>query len=155
MSTRAIEFLKKKDLTFEVVKYDHKEKGAAFASESIDFPLERTIKTVVVDLGNSKYTLVLMPGDKNLDLKRLAKLLSSKKAAMADSTTAERLTGYLVGGISPFGVKKKLPVVMEQTLLDYKSVVINAGQRGILVKMAPKDISKAVNSRCLDIVNRE
>lgn len=108
------------------------------------FPLERTIKTLVVDLVNKVYVMVLMPGDKNIDLKKLAGALSVKRAAMADTVTAERLTGYLVGGISPFGTKKDLPVVMEECLLEYDRAAINAGQRGVMLVMDPKDILLAV-----------
>ena len=144
MSTRAIRFLEQKKVPFEVVTYDHEEKGAAFASRASGYPLERTIKTLVVDLGEKQYTLVLMPGDKQLSMKRLAKIQRLKRAAMADTRTAERLTGYLVGGISPFGTRQKLPVVMEESILKFESILINAGQRGTMLLMAPKDIQKAV-----------
>ena len=145
MSTRAIKLLNQKDIHFEVIEYDHKEKGARFASRATGFPLEKTIKTLVVDLGPNGYILALMPGDKNMDMKRLAKSLSVKKAAMADTTISERLTGYLIGGISPFGTKKNLPVVMEEELLKFDKVAINAGKRGLLLIMDPKDILLTVD----------
>lgn len=145
MSTRAIRFLNQKGIHFDVIEYEHEEKGAQFASEAIGFPPERTIKTLVVDLGGKGYIMVLMPGDKNINLKRLARSFSVKKTAMADTTTAERLTGYLVGGISPFGTKKDLPVVMEARLLKFDKVAINAGKRGVMLIMDPKDIQLAVN----------
>jgi Cys-tRNA(Pro)/Cys-tRNA(Cys) deacylase len=145
MSTRAIKFLNQKGVHFEVIEYEHKEKGAQFASEAIGFPLERTIKTLVVDLGPKGYIMMLMPGDKNVDLKRLAKSFSVKRSAMADTTTAERLTGYLVGGISPFGTKMDLPVMMEEGLLKFDKVAINAGKRGVMLIMDPKDILLTVD----------
>ncbi len=74
MSTRAIQILEQKKIPFEVVKYNHEEKGAKFASKASGFPLERTVKTLVVDLGEKQYTLVLMPGDKQLSMKRLARI---------------------------------------------------------------------------------
>jgi peptide/nickel transport system permease protein len=76
MSTRAIQFLKKKKIAFEVVKYEHEEKGAAYAAKSTGYPLAQTVKTLVVDLGEKGYTLVLMPGDRQLSMKRLAFVLS-------------------------------------------------------------------------------
>jgi len=100
MSTRAIRFLDHKGIHFDVIQYKHKEKGAMFAAEAMGFPLERTIKTLVVDLGPEGYMMVLMPGDKNIDLRRLVRAFLVKMAAIADMATAERLTGYLVGGIS-------------------------------------------------------
>jgi len=155
MSTRAIKFLKKKDVHFEVRKYLHEEKGAKFAAQAMGFPVERTIKTLVVDLGHEGYIMVLMPGDKNIDLKKLAGAFSVKRTAMADTATAERLTGYLVGGISPFGTKQDLPVVMEASLLEYDRVAINAGQRGVMLVMKPKDILHAVNGNSLDLAKNE
>ena len=150
MSTRAIKLLKSRGINFEVRKYDHKIKGAEFAAVSIDYPLERTIKTLVVDPGRKNYMLVLMPGHMKLDLKKLAAFLSVKKVAMADTKTAERLTGYLVGGISPFGTKKKLPVVMEASLLNHKKVAINGGQRGTMLLMNPEDIVSLTRCKIFD-----
>ena len=140
MSTHAIRYLKQKKAPFEIVKYEHEEKGAEFAARASGYPLERTVKTLVVDLGDRQYSLVLMPGDKQLSMKRLAKLCGVKRAAMADSRTAERITGYLVGGISPFGTKQKLRVVMEESILNFEMVLINAGQRGTMLKIAPEII---------------
>ncbi len=144
MSTRAIKFLKQKGIPFEAVEYAYEEKGAVFASEAIGFPLERTIKTLVADLGKNRYVMALMPGDRQLALKQFARACSAKRAVMADTATAERLTGYLVGGISPFGTKQKLSVVMEADLLNFEKVAINAGQRGTLLIMSPEDIVKAL-----------
>jgi Cys-tRNA(Pro)/Cys-tRNA(Cys) deacylase len=84
--------------------------------------------------------LVLVPGDRQLNLKRLAQVLAAKKATLADPITAERLTGYHVGGISPFGVRQALPVVMDRSILSMKDVLVNAGQRGVMLKMSPLDI---------------
>jgi Cys-tRNA(Pro)/Cys-tRNA(Cys) deacylase len=103
-----------------------------------------TVKTLVVNLGEKKYTLVLMPGDRQLSMKRLAKACDVKRATMADARTAERLTGYLTGGIGPFGAKQKLPVVLEAGILKFDKVLINAGQRGALLMMAPMDIRSAL-----------
>jgi Cys-tRNA(Pro)/Cys-tRNA(Cys) deacylase len=144
MSTRAILYLRQKMIPFEVIKYDHAEKGAEFAASATGFPLEATVKTLVVDLGEKHYTLVLMPGDKSVSMKRLAKAYGVKRAAMADITTAERITGYLVGGISPFGTKKKVPAVMDEAALKFDKILINAGQRGTMLLMDPADIRKTL-----------
>ena len=147
MSTRAIQILKQKGIQSELIKYDHEEKGAEFAAGATGFPLAATVKTLVVELGEKKYALVLMPGDRQLSMKRLAKACGVKRAAMADTRTAERLSGYLVGGISPFGTKQKLPVVMEADILIFDKILINAAQRGTMLKMAPVDIRKALAAR--------
>ena len=140
MSTRAIQFLKHKKIAFELVRYEHQEKGAEYASKATGYPLAQTVKTLMVDLGEKGYTLVLMPGDKQLSMKHLAEVCGVKRAAMADAKTAERLTGYLVGGISPFGTKQKLPVVMEESILGFDKILINAGQRGRMLMLAPRDV---------------
>ncbi len=152
MTTRGIASLVKKKISFQIIKYDHEEKGAEFAAEAIGFPLNQTIKTLVIDLGNKKYCFALMPGDKQLSLKKLAKICSVKRAAMVDQGTAERITGYQVGGISPFGSRQILKVVMETSLLTYQFVVINGGQRGILLKMTPKDIVDELNAQFAQII---
>jgi Cys-tRNA(Pro)/Cys-tRNA(Cys) deacylase len=151
MGTRAIRFLNQKGIDFEVIEYVHEEKGARFAARAMAFPLEKTIKTLVVDLRQKGYLMVLMPGDKTINLKRLASAFSVKKTAMADTSTAERLTGYLVGGISPFETKQDLPVVMEKGLLEFDKVAINAGKKGVMLIMDPKDILLAVNGDSLDL----
>jgi len=147
MATRAIRELKQKRIPFAVVQYEHLEKGAEFAARATGFDLKRTIKTLVVDLGQGRPALALMPGDRELNLKALAKCLGIKRAAMADTRSAERLTGYLVGGISPFGTKQRFRVIMEQDLLKHDQVVINAGQRGVMLKMHPQDILQALNGQ--------
>ena len=144
MPTRAIQFLKQKKIPFEVVRYDHAEKGAKFAAGATGYPLEATVKTLVVDLGKKHYSLVLMPGDKQLSMKRLAKACGVKRAAMVDIPTAERITGYRVGGISPFGIKKKIPVVMDEGALRFDKILINAGQRGAMLMMDPAEIRKSL-----------
>lgn len=144
MSTPAIRYLKQKRIRFEVITYVHEEKGALFAAEAIGFPLERTIKTLVVDLGPQGYLLALMPGDRTLNMKHLSRHLGVKKADMADIPTAERLTGYSVGGISPFGTRKKLPAIIETALLAYDRVAINGGRRGVMLIMTPGDIVSAL-----------
>ena len=146
MSTRAIQFLKQQNIPFEIIQYEHAEKGADFAARATGFPLEQTVKTLVVDCGEKRHALVLMPGGKQLSMKQLAKALGVKRAVMADTGTAERLTGYLTGGISPFGTKQKLSAIMEVRILDYDKILINAGQRGTMLLMSPQDIRVAL--RC-------
>jgi Cys-tRNA(Pro)/Cys-tRNA(Cys) deacylase len=150
--TRAVAWLQKKKIPHEIVHYAHAEKGAAFAARATGFPLANTIKTLVVDLGAKTYGLALIPGDRELALKKMAQACGVKKAAMADPAAAERLTGYHVGGISPFGLRQRLPVVMEERLLTHAAVMINAGQRGIMLKMAPEDIVTATGGRTATLV---
>lgn len=152
MTTRGIQFLKLMKIRHEIVKYNHEVKGAEFAARAVGFALAQTVKTLVVALDVKTYALVLMPGDRQLSMKKTAAACGAKRAAMADTATAQRLTGYLVGGISPFGTRKRLPVVMEASLLAYKQVMINAGGRGIMIKMAPADIIAALHAGAADLL---
>jgi len=153
MSTRAIHYLQQKDARFEVVKYRHEQKGAAFAARAVGFPLERTIKTLVVSLGKKNHALALVPGGRHLNLKKMAKTCGVKRSEMADTATAERLTGYRVGGISPFGTTCRLRVVMENSLMVFDSVMINAGQRGAMLKMSPADIARLLDCALGDLAD--
>jgi Cys-tRNA(Pro)/Cys-tRNA(Cys) deacylase len=148
MSTRAISFLKQRKIPFTVVKYEHLEKGAEFAARAVGFPLEHTVKTLVLALDAKTYCLALMPGHQEVNLKKLAAVMGGKRCAMADTSTAERLTGYLVGGISPFGTRQRLTVVMEESLLTAEKVLINAGRRGIMLKMSPREIQNFFRVLC-------
>ena len=152
MSTRAIQFLKQRKVSFTVIKYRHVEKGAEFASKATGFALEQTIKTLVVDLGNQQYCLTLLPGSRQLDPKALARIFSVKRTSMAEISTAEKLTGYMVGGISPFGTRKSFPIVMESNIVNYEKIHINAGQRGAMLEMDPADIVRILKCKVADIV---
>ncbi|MFC1812950.1 YbaK/EbsC family protein [Thermodesulfobacteriota bacterium] len=154
MSTRAVKYLKQKRIPFEIIKYTHEEKGAEFAARAVGFPVERTIKTLVVDIGQKKFCFVLMPGNKQAALKGLAKAFSVKRAAMVDTTTAERLTGYQVGGISPFGSMQRLPAIMEKSLMVFEKVLINGGQRGIMLMMNPGDIVDVLDCKVADLTQK-
>jgi Cys-tRNA(Pro)/Cys-tRNA(Cys) deacylase len=144
--TRAVQFLKKRGVVFETLEYGHLEKGALFASEAIGMPLEQTVKTLVVQVDKKGYVALLMPGTKKVALKKLAKSYGEKRAAMVDSVTAERLTGYVVGGISPFAMKQGLPVVIDRGLLGFDRVAINGGKRGLMLIMSPGDIVKVTDA---------
>ena len=151
MSTRAIQALTRRRISFEVVTYEHLEKGAAFAAQAIGFELSSTVKTLVVEVPGQKPVLALLPGDRQLALKKLAKVLGVKKVKLADVATAERITGYKVGGVSPFGITPSPMVVMEAVISDNPQVAINAGHRGTMLVMAPKDIAAGTHAKVASI----
>jgi Cys-tRNA(Pro)/Cys-tRNA(Cys) deacylase len=147
MSTPAIRFLNQRGALFEVVRYAHRRKGAGFAALATGFALERTLKTLVMDLREGGFGLVLAPGDRQVDFKLVARGFSVKKAAMAGAAAAERLTGYHAGGISPFGTRQPLTVLMEEAILAHDRVLVNAGLRGLMLLMSPADIRAALDCR--------
>ncbi|BBB33176.1 conserved hypothetical protein [Thermotomaculum hydrothermale] len=152
MKTRGIEFLEKNRVEHKVFTYDHKVKGAEFAAEQTGIELERMIKTLVVcDVRGKDFYFVLMPGDKSVDMKKLAKCLGKKKMRMSTVQEAQKLTNYLVGGISPFGAKTKLPVVMEKSLEQFEKVGINGGGRGIIVEISLNDLKSLLNPEVCEV----
>ncbi len=152
MKTRGIDFLEKKGISHKVYQYDHKVKGAEFAAEATGIELERMIKTLVVcDVKGKDFFFVLMPGDKSVDMKKLAKCLGLKKMRMSTVDEAQKLTNYLVGGISPFGSKTKLKAVLEKSLERFEKVGINGGGRGIIVELSLNDLKKLLNPVVCDV----
>lgn len=147
MTTRGIQYLREKKIAHESMAYPHQQKGAAYAAKVLGYRLAHTIKTLVVALDGKAYALVLMPGDREISMKKLARAAGVKKAAMADRATAERLTGYSVGGISPFGTRRQLPVFMDEKVASVEEIIINAGQRGLMIKMAPRDIVSSLAAK--------
>lgn len=149
--TQAMRFLSQKKILHEVREYEHKVKGAEFAAETLNWPLSAMIKTLVVALGDGKFVLCLMPGDLELSLKKLARAAGVKVARMATVEEAERLTGYLVGGISPFGVKKQMKAWAHMTIPDLPRIGINAGRRGAMAFLDPKDALAALGATVEDL----
>jgi len=146
MKTRGIFFLEKNKVPFSTHIYDHQVKGAEFAANSTGIDLKRMIKTLVIcDMNEKNFYFALMPGDKSLDFKSAAKLCGEKKMKMSKVEEAEKLTGYQVGGISPFGSTKKMSIVMEECLLSYDTVGINGGGRGVIVELSPENVREMLN----------
>ncbi len=131
MKTRGIQFLIEKKINFEIRQYQFDEKGAVYAASSLNWPLSAMIKSIVIK-GEKNYYLALMGGDREISLKKAAEILKEKKVNLATIEEAERISGYKVGGISPFGFKKQLKIVMDKNLMQFEKVAINAGARGVI-----------------------
>jgi Cys-tRNA(Pro)/Cys-tRNA(Cys) deacylase len=143
-------FLRQRRVPFDVHTYEHLEKGAEFAALALGLPLERFAKTLVVEAAGDP-VFALMPGDKELSLKKLARAAGAKQAQLADPRDAERLTGYLVGGISPFGARRALPAFLEESLLEHERIAVNAGQRGVIVELASADVARLLDATAVDL----
>ena len=148
--TRGEKWLEQRGADFRVVTFTHKQKGARASAEALGYPLERIIKSLVVELDPKHLAFALMPGDKELSLRKLGRATGSRPQ-MAKPAEAEGLTGYRVGGISPFGAYVEWPVYMEETLILHDEVAINAGHRGVHAFMAPEDIAELLNAELLDL----
>lgn len=139
--TPAVRFLKDKGAEFTIRLYRYEEHGGtAVAARELGMDEHAVVKTLVFETDSRLPFLVLMHGDREVSTKNLARTLKVKAVIPCPPPTAERHTGFQVGGISPFGTRKKLPVYMERTLTDCPRVFINAGKRGQLAEMSPAEI---------------
>ncbi len=148
---RGARWLAARGIPFRVVRYEHAAKGAAFAARATGVALGEAVKTLVVETGAGGFLLALLPGDRELDLRRLAQALGRKRVRPADPSDVERVTGYRVGGMSPFGTRHALAAVFERTILDRERILINAGGRGGMLAMAPGGFRVLPGARPLDL----
>ncbi|TAL17708.1 aminoacyl-tRNA deacylase [bacterium] len=148
--TQAMRFLDAKKIPYEIREYDFRVKGAEYAAEALGWPPESMIKTLVAGL-DKRFVLSLMPAGRELSLKKLARVAGGKNARMSTVEEAEKQTGYLVGGISPFGVRKAMEVWMEESLTGFEKAGINGGRRGCIIFLSPKDIRESLGAKTADL----
>ena len=149
--TNAVKWLRRQDVRFEVLEYEFSEIGAEHAAAAIGRPLEMVCKTLVVKATGNAYWIAVVPGDQRFDPRRTAATLGVKHADLADGTEAEKVTGYRVGGISPFAMRRKLPVVIEESLLALDSIIVNGGRRGVLIEMKTEELVRILEAHPKDI----
>lgn len=140
--TPGIRQLKQLGIDYEPFMYDYEEKGGTEqTARELHVDEHKVIKTLVLE-GDGLLFLMLMHGDKEVSLKELARSMNMKMVKPADAKKAINATGYLFGGTSPFGTKKKLPVVAETTIFELDEIYINGGKRGLIVRISPKSLEK-------------
>jgi Cys-tRNA(Pro)/Cys-tRNA(Cys) deacylase len=145
-STRATETLAKLGVKFTLHSYDYDPDAESIglqAAEALGVAPKRMLKTLMAEV-DGKPVCAVVPSDCEVSMKKLAAAFGGKTAKMMRLADAERLTGYHVGGISPFGQKKRVPVTIEQAALTETSVFVNGGQRGLQIELAPDDAVKAM-----------
>ncbi len=141
--TPAINAAKKAKIKYTVHEYDHDPAAPSFgveAAEKLGVPPERVFKTLVVDAGGG-LAVAVVPVMLKLDLKGMAKALKAKKVTMADVKVVERTTGYVVGGVSPLGQKKRLPTVIDSSAEAGDTLFVSGGRRGLDIELAPADLA--------------
>ncbi len=151
--TRATELLAKLGIPHTVHRYEHDPRHLSYgqeASEALGVPPERVFKTLIADV-DGQLTVGVVPVAGSLDLKALAAAVGGKRAVMADPVQAEKSSGYVTGGIAPIGLRKRLPVVVDETALGYVTVFCSAGQRGLEIELAPTDLLTAASARAAAI----
>src|ERR1043165_6297410 len=137
--TPAVRLLREKGVAFEPHLYDYVEHGGTYHSaEALGVDEHAVVKTLMMETDARKPLVVLMHGDREVSTKQLARTLKVKTVQPCDPATAQKHTGYLVGGTSPFGTRARLPVYVERTIFELPKIFINGGKRGFLVEIEPR-----------------
>ena len=152
--TTATIALERAKIPFALHEYTHDPRADSFgleASAALGVPPERLFKTLVATVDGGALAVGVVPVNRHLDLKALAAAVGGKKAIMAEAAVAERATGYVVGGISPVGQKRRLPIVIDASALEFTAVLCSAGRRGLQMEIAPADLIKATGAKVAGI----
>lgn len=154
-STPAIAQLEKAGVTFRVVEYehdsDHMEDGYGLeAAEKLGVNAEQVCKTLMVDTGE-KRVIGIVPVNGRLSMKSIASAVHAKKASMTSPDVAQRESGYVVGGISPFGQRTHHETVLDSSVMKFDEILVSGGKRGLDVVLNPKDIVSILNATVADI----
>jgi Cys-tRNA(Pro)/Cys-tRNA(Cys) deacylase len=147
-ATRATKVLEQAGITFTLHTYDYEadaDRIGMQAAAALGESPERVLKTLMA-LVDNKPVCVIVPSDREIAMKKLAAAMGGKSAQMMAPAQAERLTGYKVGGISPFGQMRKVPTAIEAMALSHEQVFVNGGQRGLQVKLGPKDLVRLLEA---------
>lgn len=143
--TQAVRLLRDRNIAFEPHLYVYEDRGGTKRSaEELQVDEHSVIKTLVMETDSRDPLIVLMHGDREVSTKELARVLGVKTVSPCDPTVAQKHTGYIVGGTSPLGTRKALPIYAEETVFDLPLIYINGGKRGFLVSLDPKDLHRAL-----------
>lgn len=151
--TNAIRLIEQRNISYKEHEYPWTEDqlSAAHVALELDQRIEKIFKTLVA-VGNKMGILVaVVPGDEELDLKKLAKISQNKKVEMLHLKDLEKTTGYIRGGCSPIGMKKNFPTYIDLSAQDFDTMLVSAGKRGVQIELAPEDLISVVAGTMADI----
>jgi Cys-tRNA(Pro) deacylase len=154
--TPATQFLRKQDVAFSEHPYAYEEHGGtAVSARELGVDEHAVVKTLVMQDEAAKPLIVLMHGDRKVSTKNLARQIGCKSVEPCKPEVANRHSGFLVGGTSPFGTRKAMPVYVEQTILDLDKIYINGGRRGYLVGIDPKVLMRVLPAKAVSCALEE
>jgi Cys-tRNA(Pro) deacylase len=149
-------FLKANRVAYTEHEYDYVEHGGTEVSaQSLGVTEHEVVKTLVMQDEDGEPLIVLMHGDRKVSTKNLARQAGVKRIEPCKPDAAQRHSGYQVGGTSPFGTRKKLPIYMERTILELPQIYINAGRRGFLVRIAPQELVRTLAPTLVEVALQE
>ncbi|MBD0327625.1 MAG: Cys-tRNA(Pro) deacylase [Pyrinomonadaceae bacterium] len=141
--TPAIRVLRDSKVEFEPHLYDYVERGGTrHSAEALGVDEHAVVKTLVMETDERRPLVVLMHGDREVSTKQLARILNVKSVRACDPATAQKHTGYMVGGTSPLGTRSRLPVYAERTIFELSRIYINGGKRGFLISIDPQELRR-------------
>ncbi|OPY81635.1 MAG: Cys-tRNA(Pro)/Cys-tRNA(Cys) deacylase YbaK [Syntrophorhabdus sp. PtaU1.Bin153] len=144
--TAAIRVLRDRRVAFSEHAYTYVDRGGtAEGSRQLGLDEHSLVKTLIMEDELKKPFIVLMHGDREVSTKALARIMGIKRITPCTPATAQKHSGYMVGGTSPFGTRKTMPIYMEETILDLPKIYINGGKRGYLVGIEPKELLRVLN----------
>ena len=141
--TPAINLLKKAKIIHKVHQYEHDGAAESYgleAAEKLSVDPAQVFKTLMVKLDDNSLCVAILPVASMLSMKRLAKALNAKKAAMADKLEVERVSGYVLGGVSPVGQKRRLKTVLDVSAENFRTIFVSAGKRGLEIEISPQQL---------------
>ena len=142
--TPATTYLDKLGITYTKHTYDYHRKGSDVAADGLGVGLHDVVKTLIMQRDDNEPIVVLQHGDREVSLKELARQIGARNVESCEVKDAQRYTGYLVGGISPFGMRRQMPVYAEETILQLPKFYINGGLRGFILEITPGEMQKAL-----------
>ena len=153
--TPATKLLKANKIEFSIHEYEHDANAKSFgleAAEKLNLRVEEVFKTLLVT-DEKNYFVAILPVHHQLNLKKVAQAVGAKKLKMSDPKDAERLTGYLVGGNSPVGQKKRLKTVIDQSAEQLEKLYVSGGKRGLDIGLKPQDLAKVLSASFADLLD--
>ena len=155
-ATPATEFLARHGVAYAEHFYDYVEHGGTGVSSSaLGVPEHHVVKTLIMETDKGEPLVVLMHGDRKVSTKELARVARVKRIFPARPEAAQRHSGYLVGGTSPFGTRKAMPVYLERSVLELPRIYINGGRRGYLLEMDPAALARVLSPILVDVALEE
>lgn len=150
--TPATQLLKRLGVAFTEHTYEYVDHGGARESaRQLGVDLHRVAKTLIMEDERATPLIIVMHGDREVSTKNLARQISAKKVEPCKPEVAQRHSGYMVGGTSPFGTRKKMPVWVEKTLLDFDEIYVNGGRRGYLIGIAPNALIDVLGAKPVEV----
>jgi len=151
VATRGIQLLKELGIEFDVLTYRYDKMGARIAAEAIDQPEDVVLKSLVFQADDKSFAFALISGNANVSTRNLGRVSGHKHMEAASPRDAQRVTGYQVGGISPLGSRTVLPIFLDEMTATNDHLIINAGGRGTLVRLATSDLIRITGATVADI----